>query len=117
MNKEKTIREMINEYQNEILKGELQPQRARVILIELSSLIGNLNDKIRVADMEFNKVLMACYESEEKANRAKIKAEISPEFEAKRIARDTKDLTIELIRSLKYFMKSFEEEYRAGRNV
>lgn len=114
---EKSIRQMLGEYQSEILKGDLSPKRAGEILIELSSLIGNLNDRIRTADMKFNKVLMDCYNKEAKANRAKILAEISPEFEAKRIARDTKELTMEMIKTLKYFMRSFEEEYRVGKNM
>ena len=116
MEKAKTIREIITDYQNEILSEDLQPDRAAEILIKISALFGNLNDEIRIADMEYNKELLRCLESEEKANRAKIKAEISSQFNRKRIARDTKELAIEMIRSLKYFLRAKEEEYGEGRN-
>jgi len=111
---EPTIRERVNNIQNEILAGNLIPARASEMLVELSAIFGNINDEIRVRDVEYNKVLLSCYEIEETANRAKIKAETSEEYNAKRVARDTKELTVELIRSLKYFLRASEEEYRAG---
>jgi hypothetical protein len=111
----KTIREIITEHQNEILKGNLAPGRASEILLELSAIIGNCNDEIRIRDIEYNKILLKYYEQEVTANRAKIKAETTAEYEAKRIARDTKDLVVEMCRSLKYFLKAAEEEYQMGR--
>lgn len=116
MAEQKSTRERIIEYQNEILNDDLQPDRAAEILKKLSSLLGNVNDEIRIADMEYNKVLLGCLESEEKANRAKIRAEITDEFNRKRIARDTKELVIEMTRSLKYFLRAKQEEYGAGNN-
>jgi hypothetical protein len=110
-----TIREIIKGKQNEILKGNLLPQRASEILVELSALVGNLNDEITKRDMEYNKILLDYYDQETTANRAKIKAGTTPEYEAMRRARNTKDLAIELIRSLKYFLKAFEEEKQTTR--
>jgi hypothetical protein len=112
---DKTIREYITLYQNEILKGNLLPQRAAEILTEISALLGNLNDEITKRDIEYNKILLECYNKETTANRAKIKANITPEYESMRTARNTKELAIELIRSLKYFLKSQEEERIEGR--
>lgn len=111
-----TIRERVNNIQNEILAGNLTPARSSEMLVELSAIFGNINDEIRDRDIKYNKVLLNYYESEEKANRAKIKAETSEEYVNKRVARDTKELTVELIRSLKYFLRSAEEEFRAGGN-
>jgi len=111
----KTIREIIVSSQNEILKGNLLPQRAAEMMTELSAVIGNLNDEITKRDMEYNKVLLDYYDKEATANRAKIKAGITPEYEAMRTARNTKELAVELIRSLKYFLKSFEEERQTAR--
>ena len=113
---EPTIRERVLNIQNEILAGNLTPSRCSEMMVELSAIFGNINDEIRTRDVEYNKVLLNYYESEETANRAKIKAETSPEYVAKRIARDTKELTVELIRSLKYFLRSATEEYQAGGN-
>jgi len=110
-----TIREIIKEKQNEVLRGNLLPERAAEMMTELASLIGNLNDEITKRDMEYNKVLLDHYDKEATANRAKIKAWTTPEYEAMRTARNTKELAIELIRSLKYFLKSFEEERQVSR--
>lgn len=110
-----TIRERITEYQNEIVKGDLLPGRASEILVELSALVGNVNDEIRTRDIEYSKILLKHYEQEATANRAKIKAETTPEYEAKRIARDTKELAVEMCRSLKFFLKAKGEEYEMGK--
>lgn len=108
-----TIRELIKERQNEVLKSkDLMPARAAEILVELSALIGNCLDEIRNRDLEYNRVLLHFYQTEEKANRAKIRAESTQEYEAKREARDTKELVIEIIRSIKYFLRDKEEERR-----
>jgi hypothetical protein len=111
-----TVREMVRACQVEIRDtSDLLPDRAAELLNMLTSLIGNCNDEIRAADAAYASVLLACLDSEAKANRARIRAEISPEFQRKREARDTKELVIELVRSLKYFLKSKEEEMRLSR--
>lgn len=107
-----SVRKIIEDIQNEILlKPDLNPVRASEMLVNLSALLGNINTEIRQRDMEFKKHLLECYKLEEKANRAKIIAETSPEYEAMRVAKDTKDQAIEVMRSLKYFLKSQEEEF------
>jgi hypothetical protein len=112
-----TIRDMVRDAQREIRDTELQPERARQLLSHLSAIIGNCNDEIRVADAEYATVLLQALDTEKKANRAKLRAECSPEFNRKREARDTKELVIELVRCLKYLLRSVEEEMRlAGRS-
>jgi len=110
-----TVRDIIKQRQLEVRSEDLQPPRAAEILNELSSLLGNCNDEIRRCDMDYNKELLRCYEQEEKANRAKIKAEISEQYQARREARDTKELVLEMIRSLKYFLKAKEDEKSTSR--
>lgn len=113
-----TIRALILERQNEIKNSpDLLGGRAAEILVEVTALLGNINDEIRKRDMEYNKVLLSCFDAEPKANRAKIKAETTEEYQAKREARDTKELTIEIIRSLKYFLKAKEDEFRQSKNL
>ena len=108
-----TVRALVKSIQLEIRDGgELLPERAAQLLTHLTALLGNVNDEIRQADMEYAVVLLKCLEGEEAANRAKIRAEISPEYQRKREARDTKELTQEMIRSLKYLLRAAEEEMR-----
>lgn len=113
----KTVRELISDIQVEVGKGDLQPGRAAELLNQLSALLGNCNEEIRVRDLEYSKVLLRWLDIEKKANRAKINAEITPEFQAKQIARNTKELALEMQRSLKYYLKAKEEEYRHSGNM
>ena len=109
------MRDMVRAMQVEIRDTDLQPDRASELLNKLTALIGNCNDEIREADMEFAVVLLKHLDGEEAANRAKIRAETTLEFQRKREARDTKELVIELVRSLKYVLKSQQEEMRLSR--
>ena len=110
-----TVRGMVRQCQREILEPDLGPERAREILVMLTSLYGNTLDEIRDADAAYNAVLLQHLDSSEKANRAKIRAESTPEFQRRQEARDTKELVIEMTRSLKYYLRSQEEEMRLAR--
>lgn len=110
-----TVRLMVKAIQVEIRDSDLQPDRAADLLTQLAGLIGNCNDEIRQADVEYANHLLVCMASEEAANRAKIRAETSPEYLRKREARDTKELVKELMGGLKYFLRSKEEEMRLTR--
>lgn len=111
-----TVRDLVREMQREIRDTpDLSPDRASELMNRLTALLGNCNDEIREADADFARVLLLHLESEEAANRAKIRAETTPEYGRKREARDTKELVIELVRSLKYFLRSKEEEMRLTR--
>lgn len=108
---------MVEEIRVEAGSDSLVPQRGADLLKSLSALIGNINAEIRKRDMEYKLVLLHSLETEEKANRAKIKAEVSPEYQAMREARDTKELALEIIRSLKYFLRAWEEERKVSGNM
>jgi len=95
--------------------ADLQPDRAAELLNRLTALLGNVNDQIREADIAYAGVLLRHLDGEEAANRAKIRAETTPEYQRKREARDTKELAVELCRSLKYYLKSKQEEMRLTR--
>jgi hypothetical protein len=103
---------MIKEYQSELAKGNLMPNRAAEILSELSALIGNIGEEITRTEMLYNKFLLKCYDEEKTANRAKILAGTSKEFEEMRTARNTKEVCLEMMRGLKYLLRAKEEERR-----
>ena len=111
-----TVRDLVRGYQREIQQAaDLQPDRAADLLMKLTSLLGNCADEIREADAEYGVTLLHFLDSEKKANRARIRAEISPEYRRKQEARDTKELVIELSRSLKYFLKAKADEHQLSR--
>ena len=106
-----TIRELIIERQAEVRNSaDLLPERAAEILAELSALLGSINDEIRKRDVEYNLVLLQALESENKANRAKIKAQTSEEYIKMREARDAKEVAVEMMRSLKFYLKAKADE-------
>ena len=107
-----SVRDLVHGYQKEIRDTDLQPERAAQLLTKLTALMGNTNDEIRESDAAYAVVLLGCLDTEEKANRAKIRAEISPEYARKREARDTKELVVCLIGGLKYLLRSLAEEMR-----
>lgn len=111
-----TVRGFVREIQVEVRDTpDLQPDRASELMNRLTALLGNINDEIREADCLYAGVLLQHLESEDAANRAKIRAETTPAYQRKREARDTKELAVEIIRSLKYFLRSKEEEMRLAR--
>lgn len=108
-----TVRALVRDIQREVREtADLQPDRAAELLTRLSALLGNISDEIREADMAFNVVLLQHLESEEAANRAKIRAQTTPEYQRQREAKDLQTLAVELIRSLKYFLRVKSEEAR-----
>lgn len=113
----KTVMDMIRDIHRETASpADLAPDRAAELLMMLSSLLSNVNDEIRVADGEYAVTLLHCLDTETKANRAKIRAEISPEYRRRQEARDVKELATELARSLKYFLRCKSDELQLSRH-
>lgn len=106
------LREMITEYQNEVANESLEPQRASEILIKMSALYGNILDETKKRQMVYNKVLLKLYDREMKANCAKVIAEASVEYEELLEAKNLKEVTTEITRALKYFLREKEKEFR-----
>jgi hypothetical protein len=109
-----TVRSLIREIQVDIRDTDLQPNQAADYLAKLTALYGNVLDEVRESEMAYNAVLMAAFSGEEAANRAKIRAQASPEYGRFREAKDTEKLTLELIRSLKHYLRMKAEEMRLG---
>ena len=111
-----SVRQLVREIQEEVSNGNLMPARASELLTRLSALLGNINAEILDRDVEYNQILLFWLEKEEKAVRAKIRAECTPEYRMKIEARNTRELAAALISSLKYLLRNQEEEYMGGRH-
>lgn len=107
-----TVRDLVRDAAKAIRSGDLTPGRASDLLAELTSLLATVLEEIREADMAYAHVLLKCLDGEEAANRAKIRAQTTPEFSRAREARDTQTVLVELIRSLKVILKAQTEEMR-----
>ena len=109
-----TVRDMVKQAQADML-GDLAPADARAMLVRLTSLLGNCADEQREADLAYAIVLRDAFAAESKSNRAKIVAECSPEYTRSRLARDTARQVLEMVRTLKAYMRSVDEEMRLTR--
>lgn len=106
------LEQQIEAIRKDVAKGDLPAPIAAEHLNELSALLGTVNSNIRLADLAYSKVLYELLTQEGKANVAKIKAEISPEYQTARRMRDIKELVIEMMRSLKFYIKAKQDEFK-----
>lgn len=110
-----TVRELVRDIRREVRESDdLLPHRASEILIKLTALYGNIIDEHRDAEMAYNDVLLQALNSDEAASRAKIRAMATPQYGRMREAKDTERQALELIRSLKHYLRSKTEEMRLG---
>lgn len=110
-----SVRERIKAIQSELANGALTPDLARESLVRLTSLLGNVHDAQRKADHEYKLVLLSYLVGGEPANRARIRAEVSEQYQAAMEMKDLANLVQEMIRSCKAYMRSLEEEQRLTR--
>jgi hypothetical protein len=112
INSQLTVRDRIAAIQKSLRDGSVTPALARESLVQLTALYGNVLEEQRDADHEYKLVLLGCLQSDEAANRARIRAEVTPQFQRARAAKDMATLVIELIRSCKEYLSSLDEEMR-----
>ena len=112
---ERSVRDRVHAIQVELRDGDVRPDRAREALIELTSLLGNCIVEFSDAEIAYTQVLAQALETESKANRARIRAALSPEFRRRQEARALQTLVVELIRSLRATLRSIDEELRLTR--
>lgn len=110
-----SIRERVGAIQKQLRDGALTPDLTRESLVTLTALMGNVNDEMREADHEYKLVLLDCLQGDEAANRARIRAEVTPQYQRAREAKDTRDLVIEMIRSCKAYLRSLDQEMQLAR--
>jgi regulator of sirC expression with transglutaminase-like and TPR domain len=110
-----SVRDLIEEMRRELRDEDVSPARSAEILQRLTALLGNVLGEIREADMAYAHVLLTHLDSEEAANRARIRAQTTPEYSRAREAKDTHAVVMEMIRSLKIVLKAQTEEMRMTR--
>lgn len=110
-----SVRGRIQAIQKNLRDGALTPDMAREALVQLTALMGNVNDEQREADAVYKVVLLAHMRDEKRANRARIAAEVTEEYKRAREAHDTGKLVTEMIRSCRAYLRSLDEEMRLSR--
>lgn len=110
-----TIRERIRHIQVALRDQAMTPEMGRTALVSLTALLGNVNDELRAADVDYKRHLLTCFEQEQTANRAKLRAETSPVYARAREAKDTQELVKQLIVTCRAYLRSLDEEMRLSR--
>ena len=110
-----TIRDMVRAIQVEVRETDLQPDRGADLLLRLTSLQGNIADEQREADLAYDVIYLALFQQHGAANRAKLFANITPEYQRKREAKDTQEIAKQLIISLRQFLRTKSDEMRLTR--
>ena len=86
-----SVRDLVRGIQREMRDSvDLLPDRAAEMLNQATALLGNVLDELRAADMDYKRILLHSLRTAEKANRAKIEAETSPQYARFQEARDMK---------------------------
>lgn len=112
---EPTVRERVRRIQVNLRDGALTPDMARESLVTLTALLPNVHQEQRIADLEYNRVLLKELDGEGAKNRAKIRAQVTPEYQRSREAKDIATEVVEMIRSCKVYIRSLDNEVNLAR--
>jgi hypothetical protein len=103
---------MVRRIQADLRRGDVSPEDAREHLLTLSAIYGNCLQESIEADMAYNAVLLAQLDSAEKANRATIRAQSTPEYQRVREAKAVEKLVLTMTQSLKKVLASHMEDMK-----
>jgi hypothetical protein len=112
---EPTVRDRIAAIHQKQLRGQTTPLEAAQWLSTLGALVGNVLTEIREAEADYNVVYSKHLDVEQKANRAKIRAEMTPEYQRARQAKDLLTQVEHQMATLKYLLRAHESEMRLTR--
>lgn len=93
----------------------LSPARSCELLAKLTALMGNVTEEVTIAELAYNKILSDEYAKEQTANRAKIQAQATGQYERLRHAKDAAYVVEKLTQSLKVIIRQQESEFRGVR--
>ena len=109
---EKSLREIINEYRNKIKDStNLTPELAANYLVEITSYMGNVNERLLDAQMAYNDKLQDTLDEIKSVAKAQIKAQCSQEYRNLQEVKGYQSLMTEIIRGLKYYLRALGDEY------
>lgn len=99
--REPSVRERIAAIHSQQLKGGTTQIQAAQWQAVLGALCGNVLEEIREAEADYHVVYARLLDSEGKANRAEIKAQLTDEYKRLRQAKDTLKLVESMTAGLK----------------
>jgi hypothetical protein len=113
--REPSVRERIAAIHAQQLSGDTSPIQAAQWQATLGALIGNVLAEIREAEGDYHVVYARLLDSEGKANRATIRAQMTPEWKRWREAKDTLKLVESMATGLRALTFAHRTEERLTR--
>jgi len=110
----KKVKDYIEKIRRESM-GDLTPVRATELLNKLSALLGTVNEQWVKAEMEYNRYYEKMTQEVEKVTEARVRAKASNEYEKKLEMEGLQDVTKELLRAMKYFIKVALQEQQESK--
>jgi hypothetical protein len=110
-----SIRERVRAIEDKLADGTMEPATAREFMMALTGVGGPVADEVRRAEMVYNHVLLAFLSTDEAANRAKIRAQCSPEYNDYKSALDLSKQIQQLIISTRGYLRSLDSEAQLAR--
>lgn len=110
-----SVRSLVKAIESELRDPDIPIARVSDHVLSLSSLLSSINAHVRGCEVAYKRVLVQKRTETKSATDATMQAEITPEYEAWMEARDLKDSTTELIRTLRKALDALREEARLQR--
>ena len=108
-----TLRELIKQETAGLLKIEaLGPHIAAERLVALTALMASLGAEIALKRAKYAEVRVNYLNTSKSAVEAKIRSEATPEFNEWQEREEMRKALIEICRSIKYYLRIQEEEYK-----
>lgn len=113
-----TITKQIDEYRKRIAQsGNLTLDEASQMLVELSALLGNIDEEIRESErLYLNKLATLLNDQKMTVARADILVKLTDEYQRFNKAKGYQKFTLEMIRGLKYRCRALEGELEVSNN-
>ena len=108
------IKDHIDNIRREAMR-DIDPNRASLLLQNLSALLGSVSDQWIEAEMDYNRLYEQMTNKYEKVSEARAKAKASEQYEIKLKQEALLSVTKELMNALKYVLKVKMEEIKDSR--
>ena len=112
---DKTIRQIVREIQVECRDCDVPPNRAAEMLTTLTAVMGSIGVERRAADLAYDSKYLELFKEHEAANRAKLFANVTPEYQRKREAADLHEEAKQLVITLRQVLRTAGDEMRLTR--
>lgn len=115
MSDQLSVRERVKLIQRQLVDTQMAPAIVRAVLMQLTGLTGYCADECRAAEFAYNLIEDRCLQEEGKANRAKLRAKTSKEYQRLREAQDLARVVEQLVISCRRYLTSLDTEMRLAR--